>query len=119
MVLTCKRCGNTNPMEAAFCFFDGQLLQNANSPALAKKPELSIPFVFPNGRKCISFDELVLTLLDEWSESKKLLKQGTLRNISKKSAGPTSPFVLKNAGYFQTLTWVSTNSSIAFPPQST
>lgn len=88
MVLTCKRCGNTNPMEAAFCFFDGQLLQNANSPALAKKPELSIPFVFPNGRKCISFDELVLTLLDEWSESKKLLKQGTFAQYFQKIGRP-------------------------------
>ena len=84
MILTCKRCGNANPLEASFCFFDGQLLQNANNPSLTKKPELAIPFVFPNGRKCISFDELALNILDEWNESKNLLKDGTFAKFFQK-----------------------------------
>lgn len=88
MILTCKRCGNANPLEASFCFFDGQLLQNTNNPSLSKKPELSIPFVFPDGRKCISFDELVLTILDEWDESKKLLKDGTFAKFFQKIGRP-------------------------------
>ena len=88
MILTCKRCGNTNPLEASFCFFDGQLLQNENNPSLSKKPELAIPFVFPGGRKCVSFDELVLTILDEWSESKKLLKDGAFAKFFQKIGRP-------------------------------
>ena len=88
MILTCKRCGNANPLEASFCFFDGQLLQNANSPSLTKKPELAIPFVFPDGRKCISFDELALTILDEWNESKNLLKDGTFAKFFQKIGRP-------------------------------
>ncbi|MEY4945426.1 MAG: hypothetical protein RIR22_127, partial [Planctomycetota bacterium] len=88
MILTCKRCGNANPLEASFCFFDGQLLQNANNPSLTKKPELAIPFVFPDGRKCISFDELALTILDEWNESKNLLKDGTFAKFFQKIGRP-------------------------------
>lgn len=88
MILICKRCGNTNPLEASFCFFDGQLLQNSNNPSPTKKPELAIPFVFPDGRKCISFDELVLTILDEWNESKNLLKNGTFAKFFQKIGRP-------------------------------
>ena len=88
MILTCKRCGNANPLEASFCFFDGQLLQNANNPSLTKKPEFAIPFVFPDGRKCISFDELALTILDEWNESKNLLKDGTFAKFFQKIGRP-------------------------------
>ena len=88
MILTCKRCGNANPLEASFCYFDGQLLQNAINPSPTKNPELAIPFVFPDGRKCISFDELVLTILDEWDDSKKLLKDGSFARFFQKIGRP-------------------------------
>ncbi len=84
MVLTCNRCGNINPKEAAFCFFDGIVLQNGIGQSVVKNPELPFPFIFPDGRKCIRYDELVLAFFDEWGESKNLLKDKSLSQYFQK-----------------------------------
>jgi hypothetical protein len=74
--LHCPRCQRANPEEAGFCHFDGTPLQLV--PGQPAKPHGQLPhdFVFPSGRTCRSFDELVQTCQQEWAEARSLLQQG-------------------------------------------
>src|SRR5947207_764939 len=56
MGLTCSKCNRTNPTDAAYCYFDGAVLDSrgaaAGGPVRAGAREFSNPFVFPSGEVC-------------------------------------------------------------------
>ena len=69
----CPRCQRTNPGEAVFCYFDGVVLrQGAGLPA----NQLPHEFVFPSGRRCRTFDDLVQGCQYEWEDARALLGKG-------------------------------------------
>jgi hypothetical protein len=69
----CPRCRRVNPAAAWYCHFDGTPLRA--QPGLAPGA-LPHEFVFPSGRACRTFDELVHTCQEEWDDARRLLKQG-------------------------------------------
>ncbi|HWG42947.1 MAG TPA: DUF5717 family protein [Gemmataceae bacterium] len=75
MVLNCPRCQRANPREAVYCYFDGVVLHQggAGVPSPAQLPH---EFVFPSGRRCKSFDDLVQGCQYEWEDARKLLHNG-------------------------------------------
>src|SRR5262245_3326184 len=81
MTLVCRTCTRVNPPEARFCYHDGAALVGGvgqGGPiAVGAQPFLS-PFVFPSGRACRNFDELVLACEAEWEAAQELLYQGYL-----------------------------------------
>ena len=83
MSTTCSKCRRANPADAAFCYFDGTLLNGhgATGPVAAGRQAFAHPFVFPSGRQCRSYDELALACNDEWDEARSLLKQGYLERF--------------------------------------
>lgn len=84
MVQTCRKCLRSNPVEAIYCYFDGVVLEGHarhGGPIAVGTQVFSLPFVFPNGRTCRSFDELALGLQEEWPAARDLLQQGFLDNF--------------------------------------
>jgi hypothetical protein len=68
--LKCPRCHRANPSEAEYCHFDGVVLrQGAVAPA-------GIEFVFPSGRRCRNFDDLVQGCQYEWEDARDLVIKG-------------------------------------------
>jgi hypothetical protein len=79
---TCPRCQNTNPDEAAYCYFDGfSLLEPGATPAAPALNRLPHDFVFPSGRHCRTYEELALGCFDEWDTARDLLKDGAFRQF--------------------------------------
>jgi hypothetical protein len=76
MAQTCPRCFRANPTEALFCYHDGGPLAGAHGAAALARQRFPMPFVFPSGRACHSFDELALTCFDDWQTARDLLQQG-------------------------------------------
>lgn len=78
MVQLCPRCQHSNPAEAAYCHFDGALLrQGAEPPRVGFLQE----FVFPAGRRCRTFDELVQACYQEWDDARGMLLDGTFEGF--------------------------------------
>jgi hypothetical protein len=78
-VLLCSRCNCANPPGAHYCHRDGlALYHGGNGPVDAGSQPFLTPFVFPSGRSCKSFDELVLAAEDHWGEAQELLHDGIL-----------------------------------------
>jgi hypothetical protein len=75
MPLVCPRCQHTNPTEAVYCHFDGVVLVPSAGGTL---PPGILPqeFVFPSGRRCKTFDDLVQGCQYEWEDARVLLKRG-------------------------------------------
>src|SRR4051794_21287518 len=83
MTLVCRRCARVNPAGARFCYHDGLPLdgQGSGGPiAVGAQPFLA-PFVFPSGRTCRSFDELVIACEEDWDGGREVLKQGYLQGF--------------------------------------
>jgi hypothetical protein len=84
MPLVCRNCSRVNPPEAQYCYWDGAVLdgrgQRGGPIAVGTQPFVS-PFVFPSGRQCRNFDELVLACYAEWKEALELLQQGYLEGF--------------------------------------
>jgi len=79
-VLHCPRCQRANPAEASFCHYDGSELRVApGSPY--RGAELGREFVFPSGRRCKTYDELVRGCSAEWGAARRMLQQGGLRQF--------------------------------------
>lgn len=76
----CPRCQRVNPGAAVFCYFDGIVLQQTGFAAtpIAQKGKLAHPFIFPSRRQCLTMDDLVEGLHNEWDDSCRLLHQGKL-----------------------------------------
>jgi hypothetical protein len=71
----CPRCQRANPGEAVYCHFDGFALHPNGGP-LSAGGTFSQTFVFPSGRKCKTFDQLVQGCQEEWEEARTLLRGG-------------------------------------------
>jgi hypothetical protein len=80
---TCSQCHRTNPPGAAFCYFDGTLLNGhgAAGAVAAGRQTFARALVFPNGRQCRSWDELSLACHEEWDEARGLLLRGDLERF--------------------------------------
>lgn len=79
MTLTCSKCSRTNPPEAAYCYFDGNVLAGgARSATPLASQSFANPFHFPSGRVARTFDELAIACQEEWKGAKDLLQQGFL-----------------------------------------
>lgn len=80
MGLTCSKCNRTNPSEAAYCYFDGAVLDSrgaaAGGPVRAGAREFGNPFVFPSGEVCKTFDQLAMACQKNWSSAAELLGKG-------------------------------------------
>lgn len=84
MTLVCRNCSRINPPEAHYCWWDGSALgghaRSSGPIAVGAQPFFS-PFVFPSGRQCHNFDEMVLACCGEWNEAVDLLRQGYLEGF--------------------------------------
>jgi hypothetical protein len=69
--VTCPRCQRANPHEAVYCYFDGVVLRQGAAPRTA-----AIEFVFPSGRRCRNFDDLVQGCQYEWEDARELIRTG-------------------------------------------
>src|SRR5262245_25042439 len=76
----CTRCGRVNPPGAHYCHYDGLALDNLNGarPLDIGSQIFHIPLLFPTGRICRSFDELVLAAEEDWDGCRALLIKGEL-----------------------------------------
>lgn len=77
--LVCPHCQKSNPEEATYCFFDGAMLKGSGAGASPNR--LASPFVFPSGRSCGTFDELVQGCQEEWTAARDMLMQGHFQNF--------------------------------------
>src|SRR5581483_4243716 len=81
-MLVCPRCQHANPQEARFCHFDGVELRSSVVVADPAKPtRLPHEFVFPSGRRCVSYDDLARGCQEEWDTARGLLRQGVFRTF--------------------------------------
>jgi hypothetical protein len=84
MSLVCRNCSRINPPEARYCYWDGAALdgrgQGQGPIAVGAQPFHS-PFVFPSGRHCRNFDELLLGCYSEWKDARELLREGYLESF--------------------------------------
>jgi hypothetical protein len=83
MPTVCSKCRRVNPTDAAFCYYDGTLLnpQARNGLLAASRQPFPHPFTFPSGRRCRNFDELALACQENWNEARALLEQGLLESF--------------------------------------
>lgn len=73
----CSRCHRANPREAVFCHYDGVYLAQGNgAPGAPPRGELPQEFVFPSGRRCRTFDDLVQGCQYDWEDARGLLRRG-------------------------------------------
>lgn len=75
MVHHCPRCQRANPRDAVYCYFDGVVLEQGGA-AGPSRSQLPQEFVFPSGRRCRSFDDLVQGCQYEWEDARTLLHEG-------------------------------------------
>lgn len=82
MTQTCPRCSRINPTDALYCYHDGGVLGNgARGPLRTGTQPFVHDFVFPSGRACRNFDELVLACHEEWPQALSLLEKGYLEQF--------------------------------------
>jgi hypothetical protein len=72
-VQTCPRCRRANPELAVYCYYDGFELRAPTDGTAFRMPS---EFVFPNGRRCRTYDELAQACQEEWGAARDLLHQG-------------------------------------------
>jgi hypothetical protein len=71
----CPRCQRANPREAVYCHFDGVVLDQRLAGAVSPSRMLQ-EFIFPSGRRCKTFDDLVQGCQYEWEDARHLLRNG-------------------------------------------
>ena len=71
----CPRCQRANPREAVYCYFDGVVLDQRMAGTVSPSRMLQ-EFVFPSGRRCKTFDDLVQGCQYEWEDARHLLRKG-------------------------------------------
>ncbi len=79
MTLMCRGCSRVNPPDAVYCYYDGLSLDNgagATGPVAAGRQPFPFAFVFPSGRTCHNFDQMVLASHELWDEARELLHEG-------------------------------------------
>ena len=75
----CPRCQRANPPDGLYCYFDGHGLRNGVDGQTVTNAALGREFVFPSGRRCRTFDELVQACSLEWASARSMLQKGSLR----------------------------------------
>ena len=86
MPQTCSQCSRVNPMEAAFCYYDGRALNGRGDmagPVNVATQDFSTPFVFPSGQVCRNFDQLALACHEHWPVFVDLVQEGYLEAFLK------------------------------------
>ncbi len=84
MLMICPKCAKSNPQEAVYCYYDGFVLGGAaagTGPLAINTLSFLSPFVFPNGRSCLNFDDLAIACHEESKSASELLKQGFLESF--------------------------------------
>src|SRR5437660_50894 len=81
MVLVCPRCQRTNPNEAVFCHFDGAELRPVQGRDEKQNKRLPHDFIFPSGRHCRTYEDLVRGCHEEWDAARVLFRQGVFRQF--------------------------------------
>src|SRR5579859_3599980 len=82
--MICHTCHRRNPAQAWFCWFDGAPLQSrldSGDRADAARMPFALPFSFPSGRVCRSFEELALACEDDWATALVVLRKGLLERF--------------------------------------
>src|SRR5439155_9923754 len=81
-MLECPRCHRANPNEAVFCYFDGAELRRVPGRENGNRDvSLPHPFVFPSGRSCRTYDDLVQACQAEWEVARDMLHQGVFQQF--------------------------------------
>jgi hypothetical protein len=81
-MLVCSRCHRTNPVDAAFCHFDGAELRPVHDGSTwARQTRLPHEFVFPSGRRCRTYEDLVEGCQEEWEAARSLFQEGVFRQF--------------------------------------
>jgi hypothetical protein len=85
MAQTCSKCSRINPADAAYCYYDGNVLAGharlGAAPVAAGNQPFHNQFTFPSGRRCRNYDELAIACQSEWDAAKDLLQQGYLESF--------------------------------------
>jgi hypothetical protein len=82
MPQVCRTCSRLNPEAARYCYHDGAALLGVNGGPVAGGSRIFLsPFVFPSGKACRSFDELVLACEGDWDAARDLLREGFLEGF--------------------------------------
>src|SRR5438132_4204949 len=81
-MLQCPRCHRSNPSEAAFCHFDGVELRSLPAHENGQR-DVRLPneFVFPSGRCCRTYEDLLQACQAEWEVARDLLSQGIFQQF--------------------------------------
>src|SRR5262249_14443922 len=78
MPQTCPKCSRINPAEALFCFQDGVPLRALDARVDRVDPgswPFPVPFVFPSGVTCFTFDQLALACVNDWPTAVELVRR--------------------------------------------
>ena len=88
MAQTCQRCRRTNPREANYCYFDGNVLAGRSSDVPADGSAMNLgtrpfshPLVFPSGEACHNFQQLAEACHQDTALAADLLHQGHLETF--------------------------------------
>ncbi len=118
MPLNCPLCNRVNPDEALFCCHDGAALGGGSRPvgpvAVGAQP-FGSAFVFPTGRFCRTFDELVLACEAHWDEARDLLREGLLEGFLSGLGRADLSWAARAPPPTRTRTSASTNCSAGCP----
>src|SRR6267143_773200 len=78
MAALCPTCSKNNPPDARYCYHDGVPLnqEHRGGPLQAGSAPFLHPFVFPNGKTCTSFNQLLLSCQSQWNSARDMLRQG-------------------------------------------
>ncbi len=79
-VQLCPRCQRVNPPEAKYCYFDGFDIGGGSRRAVQSN-DLGREFLFPSGRRCKTYDDLVRGCCAEWEVAHRLLKTGVFKRF--------------------------------------
>jgi len=84
MSQVCGKCSRINPADAAYCYWDGAVLEghsaNGGPIATGSRP-FPNQFVFPSGQTCRNFDQLAMSCQQNWKQAVDLLRQGFLASF--------------------------------------
>lgn len=79
-VQLCPRCQRVNPPEAKYCYFDGADI-HLESRGTGQSSDLGREFLFPSGRRCKTYDDLVRGCCAEWEVAQRLLRTGVFKRF--------------------------------------
>jgi hypothetical protein len=74
----CRVCSRINPQAARYCHYDGAALADDGQagPIAVGASVFLTPFVFPSGKRCKSFNELILACEADWQAAREMLARG-------------------------------------------